>query len=308
MNGGTVGAYEAEDIRRLVDRILRDLGNPEPPLRLADVRLLLELDLKFYSLTNPSLLQEIAHRMKVAGKQVLVRPTLLVDVVKKAKLSALWVPDGNRILIDEGVPDAKKRWIEAHEVGHSFIPWHKDFLFGDDQYTLDPDCHADVEAEANFAAARLLFLQDRFSTEARDIAITFKTIQKMAKRYGNTITTTLWRTVEERDKQQPAFGMVSAHPHHADIGREPDGKDVRYFIRSEAFRKRFPGITQEFCWNLLRANCGGTRRGPVFDGSIVLTDVNGTRHEFAMECFCNQHAVLTYGVYVRPAPLVIGMN
>ncbi|ESX82766.1 MULTISPECIES: hypothetical protein [Mesorhizobium] len=304
MMEGTVGAYEADDIRGLVDRILRELGNPEPPLRLPEVRQLLALDLKYYSLSNPTLLQEVAHRMKVAGKQVIARPTILIDVIKKANLSALWIPDGNRILIDQQVPDAKKRWIEAHEVGHSFIPWHKDFLFGDDQYTLDPNCHANVEAEANFAAARLLFLQDRFACEARDVEITFKSIQNLAKRYGNTITTTLWRTVEERDGETPAFGMVSAHPHHDDIGRDPGGKDVRYFIRSPAFRTRFPGITQEFCWNFLRASAGRARRGPIFDGTVVLTDANGVRHEFAIECFCNHHAILTYAVHRRPAPLI----
>jgi len=95
---GAVGAYEADDIRKLVERILKDLGNPEPPLRLDQVRQLLSLDVKYYSLTNPTLLQEVAHRMKVAGKQVIARPTILLDVVKKASLSALWVPDGNRIL------------------------------------------------------------------------------------------------------------------------------------------------------------------------------------------------------------------
>ncbi len=29
-----LGRYEAEDIDRLVDRLLRDLGRPEPPLNL----------------------------------------------------------------------------------------------------------------------------------------------------------------------------------------------------------------------------------------------------------------------------------
>ena len=47
-----------------------------------------------------------------------------------------------RILIDETVPKPKHRWIEGHEVGHSVIPWHREFLFGDNEFTLDPVCHA----------------------------------------------------------------------------------------------------------------------------------------------------------------------
>jgi hypothetical protein len=302
---GAVGTYEADDIRKLVDRILKDLGSPEPPLKLDQVRQLLSLDLKFYSLTNPTLLQEIAHRMKVAGKQVIARPTILLDVVKKASLSALWVPDGNRILIDEEVPDPKKRWIEAHEIGHSFIPWHREFLFGDDEYTLDPECHANVEAEANYAASRLLFMQDRFGQDCRDLPIGFKSIKKLSKRYGNTLTTTLWRAIEERDASKPAFGMVSAHPHYDDIGREGAGKDVRYFIRSDAFRARFGHVTPAACWDFLSTHASRSRKGPLLQSSMDLFDSNGARHQFDIESFCNQYAVLTYATYRSPSPLIV---
>lgn len=268
------------------------------------MRQLLSLDLKYYSLANPSLLQDIAHHMKVAGKQIVARPTVLIDVVKKASLSALWIPDGNRILIDQEVPDPKKRWIEAHEAGHSFIPWHKEFLFGDDEYTLDPTCHANVEAEANYAASQLLFLQDRFGREARDVSPTFKSIQQLSRRYKNTLTTTLWRMVEEREPGKPAFGMVSAHPHHSDIGRGDADEDVRYFIRSKGFKSQFASITPEQCWNFLKANISRGRRGPLLGTSFEISDIAGVRHEFAWESFCNQHAVLTYTVHLRPAKIL----
>jgi hypothetical protein len=49
-----VGAKEQSDIDELVAKVLRDLGNPEPPLRLAVVRDLLTLDLKYYSSTDLS--------------------------------------------------------------------------------------------------------------------------------------------------------------------------------------------------------------------------------------------------------------
>lgn len=66
-----VGELETKDINAQVDRILRDLGNPEPPLSLAQVRELLRLDLKYYSATEVGNLQEIVHRLMVGGKQVL---------------------------------------------------------------------------------------------------------------------------------------------------------------------------------------------------------------------------------------------
>src|SRR5919112_1650445 len=113
-----IGAREARDISVAVGRVLRDLGNPEPPIALVEVRELLRLDLRFYSSSNTTALQEFAHKMKLAGKQVLARPALLVDAIRKSNLSALWLPDRKRILLDQDVPKAKHRWMEGHEIGH----------------------------------------------------------------------------------------------------------------------------------------------------------------------------------------------
>ncbi|WP_315731536.1 MULTISPECIES: DUF955 domain-containing protein [unclassified Bradyrhizobium] len=307
MIGDGVGEYEAEDIRKIVTRILRDLGDPEPPLNLSNVRVLLDLNLGYYSTADTTLLQDVAARMKIAGKQVLQRPMLLVEAVTKAKLSALWVPDNKRILIDEAVPKPKHRWIEGHEIGHSFIPWHREFLFGDTDYTLDPTCHAIVEAEANYAASQLLFLQQRFAREARDVTLDFKTIQAISKRFGNTLTTTFWRMIEDRDPDAPVFGMVTAHPFHPEIGATDDGKPVRYFIRSRAFREYFAGVTPEIAYALIERNATRRKRGPVFDASDVLLNANGERCEFRLESFCNSHALLTYGTFVGIRPITTAL-
>jgi hypothetical protein len=61
-----VGEHEAADIRAQVARVLRDLGNPEPPLDLDAVIDLLKLDFSYYSSTDLSLFDEFAHRVKVA--------------------------------------------------------------------------------------------------------------------------------------------------------------------------------------------------------------------------------------------------
>ena len=42
---------EAE-IEAIVTKIIRDVGNPEPPLRMEDVLDRLQLDRKYYSTTN----------------------------------------------------------------------------------------------------------------------------------------------------------------------------------------------------------------------------------------------------------------
>lgn len=116
---GDVGAYEADDIRKIVDRLLRDLGNPEPPLDLAQVRALFELNLRYYSTADPGFLQEVTHHLSMAGRQLLKEPTRLFDAVRKSGLTALWLPKSKSILIDQAVPKPKHRWMEGHEIGHS---------------------------------------------------------------------------------------------------------------------------------------------------------------------------------------------
>jgi len=307
MSGEGVGEYEADDIRELVSRILSDLGNPEPPLKLPEVRALLGLNLGYYSTANTTLLQDVAARLSVAGKQILARPMLLVEAVTKAKLSALWVPDAKRILIDETVPKPKHRWIEGHEVGHSIIPWHREFLFGDNEHTLNPLCHAVIEAEANFGAAQLLFLQKRFALEARDSALDFKVIGDLAKRFGNTLTTTFWRMIEDRDPDAAVFGMVSAHPRYPDMGAGDNGEPIRYFIRSRAFRDQFGGLTPQAAYGLIGRHATYRKKGPVLDATEVICNINGESCEFQLNSFSNTHALLTIGVFLRARPTVVSV-
>jgi len=73
----------ARDIDVFVEKVLNDLGDPEPPLSLDTVRELLKLDRQYYSSTNTGILQETVHRMKLAGKQVLAKPSRVIQVVKE---------------------------------------------------------------------------------------------------------------------------------------------------------------------------------------------------------------------------------
>jgi hypothetical protein len=87
------------DIDQQVAKLLSGIGNPEPPLQLSDVRDALKLDLQFYSSTQTSVLSETVHRFRVGLHQVARRPFLLIDVVKKLSLKALWVADAARFHI-----------------------------------------------------------------------------------------------------------------------------------------------------------------------------------------------------------------
>lgn len=299
-----VDTYSAEDIRKQVARVLRDLDNPEPSLKLADVRELLKLDLGYYSKTDLSLFDKVSHRVKVGGKRILQKPAHMIKVIEKAGLRALLFQEDRRILIDDDVPKPKHRHIEAHEICHDIIPWHRDFLLGDNELTLNPECHEVIEAEANYGAGQLLFLMDKFAQEARDVELSWASIQVLKRRYGNTLTTTLWHMIEERNPNHPVVGLISRHPRHPKIGGGPDGNNCRHFIRSQGFRNVFPHIVANDIYGIVRSYVDFRSRGPTGDATKPMQDANGEFWEFRFESFCNGYDLLTFGIALRQLPTV----
>jgi hypothetical protein len=303
MTAAHLRANTRDDIGIQVSKVLRGLGNPEPPLRLEDVRLLLKLDRNYYSGADDSILRESVSRLKVAGQQVISRPTLLLEAIKKLSLRALYLPDKRRILLDKDLPILKHRWNEAHEIGHSVIPWHQG-LMGDDELTLTSSCHYKIEAEANFAAGQLLFLGPRFLEEARSLTPGLEAITKLTQIFGNTKTSTLWRYVEQLGVDRPLFAMISCHPHvlRRDDTFNPD-QPCRHFVESDAFVGRFGSLSEKGLFAQIANHCGAQRGGLIGEDDILLQDLNGADHIFHFETFFNRYDALTLGVYSRPVRL-----
>ncbi|MHB8416252.1 MAG: hypothetical protein ACYDB1_12920, partial [Acidiferrobacteraceae bacterium] len=176
---------------------------------------------------------------------------------------------------------------------------------GDNAQTLDPTCHAMLEAEANYGAGRLLFLQDRCATDARDLVLSFDSIKLLARRYNNSIVSTFWRTVEDRDPSQPVFGLISAHPRHPDIGKHDGPNPWCYFIRSAAFQTQFSSVSPEAVFELITRHATGRKTGPVLSAQDVIHDVLGNVWEFQIESFSTQYALLTFGIPIRHRPSLV---
>lgn len=289
MYGTGVRERNARDIDRQVEKVLRGLGNPEPPIRLADVRELLTLDLGYYSSVDDGLIRETISRLKIATKQFWYRPSILFDAIRKRDLKALYVPDGKRILLDSVLQKIKQRWGEGHEISHSIIPWHASYLHGDQTHTLSLACELEIEAEANFATGRMLFLRDRFREELLAGAVSIERIKALSSEYGNTITSTLWRAVE--CCETPAFAMVSQHPTYLSVEK----RTIRYFVVSASFSNEFNQIGSEGIFKGIGTLCSARKRGPLADEEVAIRNDNGASHRFHVECFSNTYDVLTLG-------------
>jgi len=297
------------DIDERVDRVLRGLGNPEPPLRLDDVRELLKLDLAYYTAADPGIAREAVSRIRVATIQVFKRPTLIIDAIRKFSLKALYLPDRKRIMLDSDEPKLKHRWSQAHEVGHSLLPWHEEMMHGDNEHTLSKSCIEHIEAEANFAGGRLLFLRNRFVEEARSSAPEIGTVKQLHKTYGNTLASTLWRFVESVGDTQPVVGLMSCHPH---VTRQPSNHDpakpCKHFIQSLAFQARFGRLSEADLFSAVRRYCGAQRGGILGQAEMILTDDNGYCHRFSFETFYNGYDALTLGVYIAEEPIRVAVG
>ncbi|ABE65071.1 conserved hypothetical protein (plasmid) [Nitrobacter hamburgensis X14] len=298
-----LGARTVADIDAQVAKVLRGLGNPEPPIDLAVVRDLLRLDRYYYSTTDDGLLSETISRLKVAGLQVLLRPTLLKEAVRSLSLKALYLPDQKRILIDKDLPKLKHRWNEAHEVGHDIIPWHEGMMLGDTEQTLTPTCHAIMEAEANYAAGQLLFLAERFRSDACDSEPSLGHIRQLSERFGNTMTSTLWRFIEQGHRGRPMVALVTGHPHQ--IKRKADfdpANPCRYCVQSPAFVQRFGGLGEVDLFRVVTSYAGAQRGGGLGAKEVILADASDERHLFKFETFFNGHEALTLGHWLRATP------
>lgn len=284
-------------IEARVAKLLKELGNPEPPLRLEDVRFLLEINLGYFQHDNTGVMQRLAHRLKVAGHQLANRPWLLIDAVKRLDLRALWVPDQKFIMIDKDQPEPKWRWLEAHEMGHKLCDWHGPFLFGDTKFTLSPECHLKLEAEANYTAGQLLFLGDKFKNEALDTQMGFGAVKQLQGRYKNTMTTTMWRFIEQRGHQQPIVGLISCHPHPS---KRLESKEApfRHFIQSPAFASRFSKVSGHDLFHQVADYCTPKTKWLIGDGEVELEDDNGDAHRFQFQTLWNHYEALTIGWHI----------
>lgn len=303
MKNTHLDAHTAADIDAQVSKILRDLGNPGPPLDLEKVRELLKLAKEYYSTADDGVFKRWIHALKLAGKQIAERPAFLKDLVSSFRLDALCLFDEKRILISKELPEPKQRWAEGHEIGHSIIPWHGPISLGDDKYTLTANCHDAMEVEANFGARRLLFLREQFRTHALSTPPTLKHVRKLKETFCNTMTTTFYALVEELDT--PAFGLITDHPRRPTKEFDPQ-RPCRHFITSRSFDEQFGNSTDQQLYALLLKYCG-YGKWDLGTSEEVLINVRGEAYIFHMETVFNHYDALTLGTLMRKREISIAV-
>lgn len=214
------------------------------------------------------------------------------------------------VYLDFAQPLPQQRFTHGHEIGHRALLWHADAYYCDDKYTLDPDTHDQLEAEANAFSAELLFNLDAFTNQAHASRPGLASALELVETFGTSRHAAIRRYVE--DAPRPCALLV--------LGRHlvrPGGRralKVLHCLESSSFRDRYGPIGS--ClpttlpleeWQLARdaqTALRGTSRTPVISGEIATIDSRRGIVRLDYELFCNTY--LVFALLMPQRRLVLG--
>ncbi len=214
--------------------------------------------------------------------------------LKKALSKVLGVLDvaAKTMHLDKTVHAAKLPFLKLHELGHGLLPWQRDVyaLTADCKQTLDPEVNDLFERETNAFASEVLFQVDTFTNEAANHPFSIKTPMKLSKKYGASVYSTVRRYVRTNAR---SCAVVVLEPPELVTGHGFTAK-LRRVVASPAFEAEFgiagwpEAVTPDDPLGKI-VPMGGRRMSR--PQQIVLTDLNGTRHECVAEAFDSKHQV-----------------
>lgn len=202
-------------------------------------------------------------------------------------LGALWF-ERQALFVDRTQAPARRRFTEAHEIGHLLCPWHRAVVRLDTAGELFGELGVGIEAEANLAASELIFQGERFTAEAADRERSLRTPLALADAYGASGHAAAHHYVERH--AEPMALLVA--------GRWPDARGrlpVWRSVESPAFAAAFGPLAGRVGHlpasgpPLAEAVEAARRSSEPMPGAIVL----GGR-TFAAEVLNNRHCHLIF--------------
>lgn len=116
--------------------------------------------------------------------------------------------DSREVYLKPNLHWLKRRFVQAHEIGHGTLPWHADlYAYLDDNTRLRADFHDLYERQANQAAIELLAQGDRLRQEADDSPITVEGVELLSSRFEISLQATA-RYVVEESRQQVSLAIA----------------------------------------------------------------------------------------------------
>lgn len=162
-----------------------------------------------------------------------------VDDAEHYDLDAMLNVNEKSVTLREDLHPLGKKWGCVHEIGHSFLPWHRDLLFYCPILRLPAKVQKQMELEADAFTSDCIFLGDQFMEQAKSQAFGIRPVIELARDYGASITSALRRYVEENP--DPCCLLVWRCSDPGEDGDEAS-LSLRYFVRSQSFNHGFPAV------------------------------------------------------------------
>lgn len=161
----------------------------------------------------------------------------------------------------------KKRFVQAHEIGHEMLPWHRElYAFLDDKTRLSDRINDIYERQANQAAIEILAQGDGLRREADDSTITFGLVESLGDRFQISMQAAARRIVEE-SKHDIALAIAYR-------GSMTGKLMPAHLYCSETYEARFRWQFTGRANPMIQASLIAAKRGKVLD-PITETDMRG---------------------------------
>lgn len=178
----------------------------------------------------------------------------------------------------------KKRFVQAHEIGHEMLPWHRElYAFLDDSTRIRADINDVYERQANQAAIEVLAQGDGLRREADDSRITFPLAEQLGNRYVISMQATARRIVEE--SQQDVALAISYR------GSATGKLMPAHLYCSKTFEERFRWKLTGRANDIIQGCLAAARRGGILE-PLVETDMRGRAVIVEIEPLQTPQAVL----------------
>jgi uncharacterized protein DUF955 len=116
-----------------------------------------------------------------------------------AILGALWFEE-RVMFVAEGQSAPRRRFTEAHEIAHALCDWHAAALYEDTEATLFGPARDAIEAEANAAAALLIFQGEAFGARAAALPCGLASVKRLSEEHGASMHATLHHYVQSHHR------------------------------------------------------------------------------------------------------------
>ncbi|MGZ8647730.1 MAG: ImmA/IrrE family metallo-endopeptidase [Solirubrobacteraceae bacterium] len=199
-------------------------------------------------------------------------------------LGALWF-EQRALFVERTQSRARRRFTEAHELGHLLCPWHRAIVRLDTAGELFGSCAVGIEAEANLAAGELIFQGPRFTAEAAEHERSLRTPLALADAYGASGHAAAHHYVERH--AEPLALLVA--------GRWPDASgrlSVWRSVESPAFAAAFGRLAEHLPHVGVRGPLGDALEAARRSSEPVATAIALGGRTFRAEVLNNRHCQL----------------